>query len=207
MKTLLSLLCAISLSVVSPTAHADTLTFNGVPGGGDIGPYSLTDTSGSVTTGLLGFCMNDQNYIQATESWSVNVINGANLTGPLATLYMQEAYIYSHFVGSNATDIQMALWKIFDPSESLSGFAAAQTMATNAANMSDAFYTNGSLKNFTFYLYSGGAIHNQVGDYTPQNFISTTAPTPEPSSLLFVGTGILAIAGIGRRRFLQASSV
>jgi hypothetical protein len=190
------------LALVSLTAKADNLTFNGVPGGGDIGPYSMTLSPAN--TNLLLFCMNDQNFIQTGENWSVNVINGANLVADLGTTlgqdYEQEAYIYSQYNGTNATNVQDALWKIFDPSESIG--AGAQNLVTAAGDLSNAFYTDGALGGYTFYLYDGGTINHQYQNYLPQNFVGTS-PTPEPSSLFLLGSGLIGLAGVARRKMAR----
>ena len=167
MRKLCALLPCVCLALISFTAKADpTLTFDGVPGGGNIGPYSLTLGS----TNLLLFCMNDTNFIQPGESWGVNVVNGENLTGPLASSYEEEAYIYSQYNGTNATAVQMALWKVFDSSENISGNASAQALVAAAANFSNPFYTDGALGGFTFYLYDGGSDHGSVSELFAAEF-------------------------------------
>ena len=97
---LFSVLClALSVSL----AHADTLTFNS--SSGEIGPYNLPLNSTPVSL----FCMNDQNFIQANESWGVNVVNAStyfgSASGSTGFKYEEEAYLYSQFNGTNATDM------------------------------------------------------------------------------------------------------
>lgn len=198
-KRIAYLLPAICLVMLSALAKADTLQFNSVGGSGDNGPYNLTLDS---STSLQGFCMNDKNYIQSGESWTVNVVNGSQLTGPLAKQYEEEAFIYSHLTSSNANDIQAALWKIFDPSEHID--SAAQALVNASMNFNNVFYKNGSLDNYSFYLYAGGPITKQYENYDPQNFIGKASPTPEPSSLMLFGSGLVGLAGVVRRKLARA---
>jgi PEP-CTERM motif len=199
MKKLSALLPVICLALLINVAHADTLTFNNNPTG-EIGPYNLTLNS----TPLSLFCMNDQNFIKSGESWGVNVVNGSafvgSAVGSTGFMYEEEAYIYSQFNGTNATDIQDALWTIFDPGTSNTD-ANSPSLVLAAAAFNG--YTSAFLSNTTFYIWDGGSITNQYGDYAPQDFVGVSQ-TPEPSSLVLLGSGALGLAGAVRRKLVRS---
>lgn len=55
--------------------------------------------------------------------------------------------------------------------------------------------------NYFAYLNTSNFIQ---GGGTPVFTLQAPAATPEPSSLILLGTGILGLAGVGRRKFLHA---
>lgn len=218
MRKLSLLLPAICLVLTPFIATADSLLTEN-SGNSLIGPYSMTLTPGG-TVSL--FCLNDNEDIHAGESWYVQVILGSqlttnSLTSANATLFEEEAFIVSHLGSSNDTDVQEALWHIFDGSSPDGYDAGAMALVALATNLSNTFYTMGQFDNYQFYIYdaAGGPITNQDHYPTgalslPQNFIGITplatipTPTPEPSTLVMLGTGLMALAGAVSRKLARA---
>ncbi len=207
MKKIAYLAPVFCLAALAGYAKADTLTLNG-SSNGDIGPYQLT-LDGSTSVNL--FCLDDFRTIYVGETWNVDVVNGSDyLTSNKHTddfLYEEEAYIYSELGASNGhghtytdTDVQEALWNIFDNGAYTNQYANALEAAAYSFN-----YTSSFLSGFDFYIptQSGQGWDDWNDCNLPQEMIGSTDPTPapEPSSLLLMGSGLAGLAGLVRRKF------
>ncbi len=205
-RTLLVLVLATFGLALPAMAGSVNIKITGVgganQGGVYVAPYYLS-INGQPTISVI--CDDFSHEVTIGETWKGHISTFADLSntrfGTADTQqYDEAAWLFTQFRTdpSQAGDINFALWALFTPSTtSSSGYTAgAATWYNNAL----AWYNTGGENTFNFSGFEIITPDDLTSSNSPQEFI-TYSPTPEPSTLLLLGTGLLGLGSFGRKRF------
>jgi hypothetical protein len=193
----LTSLLLLLVSGAASSASADSLTLTGLSGatfqGHAAGPYYANLNGNSI----LMACMSFDRHVSVGQTWevTVNLLTPAgvanSLYGGTVEKYQQAAWLYYQLnlpVNTAARgDIQGAIWAIFTPTPPVPITTASLLWLDSAGNA--------DLRDFDFSAFRIlTPVDRSING--PQENITMV---PEPATMLMLGTGLAAFAGVARR--------
>jgi hypothetical protein len=167
-------------------------------------PYNFSYNGSAFTVPLM--CVSYYDHISVGESWTATITQIAG-----NTQYEEAAYIFSLAAAPGASadtiaEAQWANWDLFETNESSAAFLSGvvpsnyqsdvTTILNNATSYVAANPNSSLYSDYEVFIPLSGW---PSGDSTPQTFIGDS-PTPEPGSLVLLGTGMLGLATTLYRR-------
>ena len=199
MKVLRALSIALLVGVAVASASASQLTFNSTGSNSYEGissyPYSFT-VDGTPNVALM--CVSFNEHITGGETWQANKYTVAGYGGLIGNTQLADelAYLYTAALSDKGKDssINAAAWFLNEGSPANDN-ANIQGWVLKAENA-----PAGPYNGISVYVPVRGESQSWT-DGPPQTFYGGV-PTPEPSSLMLLGSGIVGLAGLLRKRFL-----
>jgi hypothetical protein len=185
MNKLLTALAVAGALAISPAfAHADTIyNLTLTPYYGPAGGTGTLDLNSAPSASGLSVYLANPTTANTIESLNFS------LDGGQFTFNLGEADGTANTISTNGTQATF-----------LNGALIALTYNANIASLSITL-DSGSL----YYTFTDTANQSDsTSGYITQGAITTSSPAaaPEPSSLIFLGTGVLGLAGVVRRRIV-----
>jgi PEP-CTERM motif len=197
--------------LLASSAFADTVRMHylGGSGGGPdpVYPYRFHINNSPTVTDLI--CDSFNNSVKIGESWSATVtpfLQATGLFGATTSLdYKAAGLIFKSMLGGTltASQAQWSIWGLFasnakkQPTFKSVGAGAIETEYLTLA----ATAKNSAFSGLLLYTPIAGT-QTWTSGGLPQEFIGYS-PVPEPSSLILLGSGLIALAGTMRRKFAK----
>jgi hypothetical protein len=203
-RTLIVSLSSLLFLAVPAFADPVGVQLTGVQGGYQGGvyvtPYYLSINGG---TPIDVVCDDYTHEVWVGEAWSANVSTFSNLGdtrwGSSDTQqYDEAAWLYEQYLNGNASagDVNFAIWSLFDPQLNASTPGWDQGVS-NLLSWAGQWYSDGAGGvNFSDFMI---ITPTDGGPGSPQEYLAVQ-PTPEPGTLVLMGSGLLLLAIFARKK-------
>jgi len=139
---------------------------------------------------LTAFCVDSTLLDLTNPGYKMNTLDGFLAVNPNDQFALAAKYADHFFQGNNFADqsaYQVAIWNTLEIKE-----LDNSSLASAAQSIIDLEWENYQIKNSLVIAYSDDS----------QNYLRRMS-VPEPTTMLLFGTGLLAFAGLGRKRLLK----
>jgi len=184
----------LALLAVPALAGPLNMQFTGLPTGNNYWgvasyPYNVS-VNGGPNQWMM--CIGYYEHIETWGTWKANVVNVGSLDPVVDRLDYEAAFLFEMAVLDHGSDsnLNAAIWYLFEGAPSLAPEAAALVALAKSR-----VFRQGEFADVLLFEAIPGTESGNMGK--AQDFLTST---PEPGTLALLGSGMVGVAGILRRK-------